>query len=98
MSGMTSAAPMFAPDRLANTLSGGYINMIGVLSSDPKGLLMMERWRMINMMYHIIELKERPDLTKLILANLDYNLYVFLYSFVFIANKHVDTATCACFC
>jgi hypothetical protein len=69
---------MFAPDRLVNTLSGGYINMIGVLSGDPKGLLMMERWRMINMMYHIIELKERPDLTKLILANLDYNLYVVL--------------------
>jgi hypothetical protein len=48
--------------------------MLGTLSGDPKGLLMLDRWRMINMMYHIIDLKQRPDLIRLLLSNFDYSL------------------------
>jgi rapamycin-insensitive companion of mTOR len=48
--------------------------MLGTLSGDPKGLQMLDRWRMINMMYHIIDLKQRPDLIKLLLSNFDYSL------------------------
>jgi rapamycin-insensitive companion of mTOR len=48
--------------------------MLGTLSGDPKGLQMLDRWRMINMMYHIIDLKQRPDLIKLLLTNFDYSL------------------------
>ncbi len=48
--------------------------MIGTMSGEPKGLLMLDRWRMINMMYHIIDLKQRPDLIKLLLSNFDYSL------------------------
>lgn len=48
--------------------------MLGVLSSDPKGLQLLERWRMFNMMYHIVDLKQRPDLIKLLLSNFDYSL------------------------
>ncbi len=48
--------------------------MIGVLSSDPKGLQMMDRWRMFNMMYHIVDLKQRPDLIKQLLSSFDYIL------------------------
>ncbi|CAK7568215.1 MAG: hypothetical protein SEPTF4163_006200 [Sporothrix epigloea] len=73
-SGITAQFPMFAKDRLTDTLCGGYLPMIGVLSSDPRGLQMMERWRMFNMMYHIIDLKQRPDLIKLLLSNFDYSL------------------------
>ncbi|KAI1824405.1 Rapamycin-insensitive companion of mTOR, N-term-domain-containing protein [Xylaria intraflava] len=73
-SGLTAQDPMFAIDRLTDTLCGGYFPMLGVLSSDPKGVQMLERWRIFNMMYHIIDFKQRPDLIKLILANLDYSL------------------------
>ncbi|KAJ2977837.1 hypothetical protein NUW58_g7684 [Xylaria curta] len=73
-SGLTAQYPMFSRDRLADTLCAGYFPMLGVLSSDPKGVQMLERWRIFNMMYHIIDFKQRPDLTKLILANLDYGL------------------------
>lgn len=48
--------------------------MLGVLSGDVKGLQLLDRWRMINMMYHIIDLKQRPDLIKLLLSNFDYSL------------------------
>ncbi|KAI0526669.1 Rapamycin-insensitive companion of mTOR, N-term-domain-containing protein [Xylaria bambusicola] len=73
-SGLTAQYPMFSRDRLTDTLCGGYFPMLGVLSSDPKGFQMLERWRIFNMMYHIIDFKQRPDLTKLILSNLDYSL------------------------
>lgn len=65
---------MFSKDRLIDTLCGGYFAMVGVLSGDPKGLALLDRWRMFNMMYHIVDLKQRPDLIKLILANLDYSI------------------------
>lgn len=35
---------------------------------------MLDRWRMVNMMYHIIDLKQRPDLIKLLLSNFDYSI------------------------
>lgn len=47
--------------------------MLGALSADPKGLIMLERWRMFNMMYHIVDLKQRPDLIKLLLSSFDYS-------------------------
>ncbi|RDA94518.1 hypothetical protein CP533_2702 [Ophiocordyceps camponoti-saundersi (nom. inval.)] len=72
--GLTAQFPMFAKDRLTDTLCGGYFPMLGVLSSDANGLLLLERWRMFNMMYHIIDLKQRPDLIKLLLSNFDYSL------------------------
>ncbi|OAA41031.1 cytosolic regulator Pianissimo [Metarhizium rileyi] len=73
-SGLTAQFPMFSRDRLTDTLCGGYFAMLGVLSSEPKGLLLLERWRMFNMMYHIVDFKQRPDLIKLLLSNFDYGL------------------------
>ena len=66
---------MFSRDRLTDTLSVGYFAMLGVLSSDPKGLMLLERWRMFNMMYHIVDLKQRPDLIRLLLSNFDYSVH-----------------------
>lgn len=48
--------------------------MLGVLTGDPKGLHLLERWRMFNMVYHIVDLKQRPDLIKLLLSNFDYSV------------------------
>ncbi|KAI1777686.1 Rapamycin-insensitive companion of mTOR, N-term-domain-containing protein [Hypoxylon cercidicola] len=73
-SGLTAQYPMFSKDRLIDTLCGGYFPMLGALSSEPRGLQMLERWRIFNMMYHIIDFKQRPDLINLLLANLDYSL------------------------
>ncbi|KAJ0387464.1 hypothetical protein COL922a_002287 [Colletotrichum nupharicola] len=73
-SGLTSADPMFSPGRLQSTLCAGYFPMLGVLSGDPKGLELLQRWRMFNMMYHILGHKQRPDLIKLLLANFDYSV------------------------
>lgn len=74
MSGITSTTPLFSPERLADTLVGGYFAILGVLCSDQKGLQMLERWKIINMFYHIVELKGRDDLIMALLSNLDYTL------------------------
>lgn len=74
-SGLTAQAPMFSQLRMSETLCSGYFALFGTLSSDPRGLQMLDRWRMINMMYHILDVKQRPDLIKLLLSNFDYNLH-----------------------
>ncbi|KAK0711679.1 Rapamycin-insensitive companion of mTOR, N-term-domain-containing protein [Lasiosphaeris hirsuta] len=73
-SGLTAQFPMFSKDRLTDTLCGGYFPMLGVLTGDVKGMQMMDRWRIFNMMYRIVDLKQRPDLIKLMLSNFDYSL------------------------
>ncbi|CAG8951705.1 hypothetical protein HYFRA_00005505 [Hymenoscyphus fraxineus] len=73
-SGLTAQSPMFSKERLQETLCSGYFNMLGTLSGDVRGLQMLDRWRMINMMYHIVDLKQRPDLIKMLLSNFDYSL------------------------
>ncbi|KUI56959.1 Protein ste16 [Cytospora mali] len=73
-SGLTARIPLFSKDRLVDTLSGGYFAMIGVLTGDNRGLEMMNRWRMFNMMFSILENKQRPDLIKLMLSSFDYSI------------------------
>ncbi|CEL01220.1 Putative Protein required for meiosis [Aspergillus calidoustus] len=72
MSGLTSSSPLFSKDQMSSTLSGGYFAMLGTLSADANGLAMMERWHMLNMFYHIIELRDRDDLVQTLLGNMDY--------------------------
>ncbi len=74
LSGLTSETPIFAADRVNETLSGGYFAMLGVLSGDLRGVHMIERWRMINMFYHITDLEGRDDLIQALLGNMDFSL------------------------
>ena len=74
ISGITSNTPLFAPDRINETLTGGYFTILGALTSDPRGLNMISRWRMINMFYHIIDLKDRDDVIQLLLGSMDFTL------------------------
>ena len=73
-SGLTSTSPLFSSYRVSETLTGGYFALLGALSSDIQGLQMIERWRIINMFYHIMELVGREDLIKALLSNMDFSL------------------------
>ena len=73
-SGLTATQPLFSPYRVSETLVGGYLALLGALSSDPQGLQMIERWHMINMFYHIMELDGREDLIRILLSNMDFSL------------------------
>jgi len=74
MSGITSKTPMFSQERMTETLVGGYFAVLGVMCSDSKGMQILERWKIINISYHIVELKQRDDLIRALLVNLDYTL------------------------
>lgn len=73
-SGIISTSPLFNRHQMAETLSGGYFALLGALSQSTNGVLIMERWHMINMFYHIIDLKDRNDLVRALLGNMDYSL------------------------
>lgn len=73
-SGLTARVPLFSKDRLMDTLSGGYIAMLGVLTGDVRGLEMMNRWRMFNMITSILDGHQRPDLIKMMLSHFDYSI------------------------
>ena len=73
-SGLTSSAPLFDRHQMAETLSGGYFAILGALSQSVEGIQFMERWHMINMFYHIIDLKDRDDLIRALLGNMDFTL------------------------
>jgi rapamycin-insensitive companion of mTOR len=74
LSGLTSEQPLFSTSRLAETLVGGYFALLGALSHHSSGLLILERWNIFNMFYHIVELKERDDLIISLLSGIDYTL------------------------
>ena len=74
LSGITSTSPLFSRDRINDTLSGGYFSILGALGSEPQGLLIFSRWRMINMFYHILDDPDRDDVIQLLLGSLDYTI------------------------
>ena len=74
MSGITSRTPLFSPERMAETLVGGYFAVLGVMCSDGKGMQILERWKIINIFYHLVELKARDDLIRALLREMDYTL------------------------
>ena len=71
-SGIVTESPFFSPYRISETLSGSYFTLLGVMSGDPRGLQMLERWRIINMFYRIMDLDGRDDLIQALLCNLDF--------------------------
>ncbi|KAL8813559.1 MAG: hypothetical protein Q9223_004887 [Gallowayella weberi] len=92
-SGFFADAPLFSNWRTSSTLTGGYFSLLGALSSDPRGLQMFERWHMINISYHIIDLRDRDDLVELFLGNMDFtldsHLRVMLSKALTASNKHI---------
>ena len=74
MSGLTSTSPLFSAERMSETLTGGYFALLGALSADAQGVQILERWKVFNMFYHIVELKGRDDMIKTLLYGMDYTI------------------------
>lgn len=83
---------------MSETLVGGYFALLGALSSEPEGLAMLSRWRMINMFYHIVNLKERDDLIRLLLGNMDFTLSVVSQADNVPADDPQAIVTCGSYC
>jgi hypothetical protein len=72
--GQPSAQPLFARDRLENTLTYGYFEMIGTLTKHHKGIQLLEKFKFFTSFYHLCELRSRDDIIKLIIECFDYSM------------------------
>lgn len=77
-SGIVSDDPILSRRRLENTLSVGYIKIIGTLSTNRRGLRLLEQWQFFTIFDDIIggstEDESNNHLLFNLLNNLDYNL------------------------
>ena len=93
MSGLTSTSPLFSAERMSETLTGGYFALLGALSADARGVQILERWKVFNMFYHIVELRGRDDLIKMLLQGMDYtidgHLRIILSKAMIACSKHI---------
>ncbi|KAF8645235.1 hypothetical protein AX16_008062 [Volvariella volvacea WC 439] len=68
-----STDPIFSKKRVAETLTYGYLEMLGTLSKTKEGIDLLEKFKVFTAFYHLSELKSREDLIKGIIEHLDYN-------------------------
>ncbi|GEM10208.1 cytosolic regulator Pianissimo [Rhodotorula toruloides] len=64
---------VFSRDRIETTLASGYFEMLGVLSRSADGNKLLDQVRMFTAFYRVAELRDREDLVKLIVDNMDYS-------------------------
>ncbi|KAF7298974.1 hypothetical protein MIND_00845600 [Mycena indigotica] len=60
--------------RVSGFLTYGYFVMLGTLSKTKEGIELLQKFAIFTAFYHICELKEREDLVKNIVENLDYTI------------------------
>ncbi|BGP33786.1 hypothetical protein JCM10296v2_005591 [Rhodotorula toruloides] len=64
---------VFSRDRIETTLASGYFEMLGILSRSNEGIKLLDQSRMFTAFYRVAELRNREDLVKLIVDNMDYS-------------------------
>ncbi|KAF8895478.1 Rapamycin-insensitive companion of mTOR, N-term-domain-containing protein [Infundibulicybe gibba] len=72
--GVPDSDPIFSKRRVADTLTFGYLEMLGTLSKHKEGIELLEKFKVFTAFYHLSELRGREDLIKGIIDNLDYNI------------------------
>ncbi|TFK40828.1 Rapamycin-insensitive companion of mTOR, N-term-domain-containing protein [Crucibulum laeve] len=72
--GVPDSDPIFSKKRVAETLTYGYMEMLGTLSKYKEGIELLEKFKVFTAFYHLSELRSREDLIKLIIDYLDYSI------------------------
>ncbi|KAI0252434.1 Rapamycin-insensitive companion of mTOR, N-term-domain-containing protein [Lactifluus subvellereus] len=72
--GAPESDPIFSKKRVSETLTYGYLEMLGTLSKNEEGIKLMEKAKLFTAFYHLSELRSREDLIKGIIENIDYSI------------------------
>lgn len=72
--GVSESDPIFSKRRVAETLTYGYLEMLGILSKRPEGIMLLEKFKIFTAFYHLSELRSREDLITTIIDHLDYGI------------------------
>ncbi|KAF9267369.1 hypothetical protein L218DRAFT_977972 [Marasmius fiardii PR-910] len=72
--GAPDSDPIFSKRRIGDTLTYGYLEMLGTLSKQKEGMEILEKYNVFTAFYHLSDLKSREDLIRGIIESLDYNI------------------------
>ncbi|EPQ54453.1 hypothetical protein GLOTRDRAFT_116357 [Gloeophyllum trabeum ATCC 11539] len=72
--GTLESDPIFSKARVQDTLTYGYLEMLGTLSAHEKGVELMEKFKIFTAFYHLSDTRSRDDLIKGIIQHLDYSI------------------------
>ncbi|ORY28003.1 Rapamycin-insensitive companion of mTOR, middle domain-domain-containing protein [Naematelia encephala] len=72
--GPVSPTPVFARDRIENSLTYGYFEFIGTLSKHREGAKLLEKFKFFTCFYHLSEQRSRDDITRIIIECFDYTI------------------------
>ncbi|KZT18431.1 hypothetical protein NEOLEDRAFT_1125374 [Neolentinus lepideus HHB14362 ss-1] len=72
--GTMESDPIFSKARMQDTLTYGYLEMLGTLSTHEKGVELMEKFKIFTAFYHLSDTRSRDDLIKGIILHLDYSI------------------------
>jgi large subunit ribosomal protein L17e len=72
--GVAESEPIFSKKRMLDTLTYGYLEMLGTLSKYKDGVELLEKFHIFSSFYKLSELRSREDLIKGIVENLDYSV------------------------
>lgn len=70
----TAPDPILAKSRITSTLSQGYLEMIGTLSSTTEGSKLLSKFHIWTSLYRLCHLRARDDLIKVLIEKLDYTM------------------------
>lgn len=73
-SGINISEPLMSKGRISETLTVGYFEMIGTLTSSNEGLRLLESFKIFTRIYHLVELRSRDDLIKEVVENFDVSI------------------------
>ncbi|KAK1923142.1 Rapamycin-insensitive companion of mTOR, middle domain-containing protein [Papiliotrema laurentii] len=72
--GVPTAQPVLAKDRVENSLTYGYFEMIGTLSKHTEGMKLLEKFKFFTCFYHLSEQRSREDIMRIIIECFDYTI------------------------
>ncbi|CAD6567983.1 MAG: hypothetical protein TREMPRED_004194 [Tremellales sp. Tagirdzhanova-0007] len=72
--GTSTAQPVLARDRIENSLTYGYFEMIGTLSKHQEGVNLLDKFKFFTCFYHLSEQRSRDDIIRIIIECFDYTI------------------------
>lgn len=64
----------FSIDRIENSLTHGFFDLVGTMTKSQEGCSLLEKHRLYTSFYRLCELGQRDDVVRLLLECFDYNL------------------------
>ncbi|KAF9114243.1 hypothetical protein BGX27_011369 [Mortierella sp. AM989] len=72
--GHKGSDPIFSREKMKDTMTSGYFEMLGTLCKTRSGSKLLEKFKIFNLYYRLSELRSRDDIVKRIITSMDYSI------------------------